>query len=134
MVERIKSILMISMLLSCTDTAQEAEGFIKELMQRQESCWNRGDLECFMNGYWESDSLMFIGKDKIHLVIRIPSCDIRRHTQIRMPWAIYHSPLFIWSRRARIPFMSLANIISNVVWVIWKGILPFCGRRLMENG
>jgi len=54
------------MLLSSTALAQEVEGIIKEIMQRQESCWNKGDLECFMNGYWESDSLMFIGKNKVH--------------------------------------------------------------------
>lgn len=65
MVQKI-TILMISVLLSCAGVSEDVEGIIKEIMQRQESCWNRGDLECFMNGYWESDSLMFIGKDKIH--------------------------------------------------------------------
>ncbi|MBL4578307.1 MAG: nuclear transport factor 2 family protein, partial [Flavobacteriales bacterium] len=28
-------------------------------------CWNNGDLECFMETYWKSDSLKFIGKDGI---------------------------------------------------------------------
>jgi hypothetical protein len=27
--------------------------------------WNRGDIENFMKGYWENDSLMFIGKNGI---------------------------------------------------------------------
>ena len=67
MVKKINFILMISVFLSSATIAQDTEGVIKEIMQRQESCWNRGDLECFMNGYWESDSLMFIGKDKIHV-------------------------------------------------------------------
>lgn len=25
-------------------------------------CWNSGDLECYMEGYWRSDQLMFVGK------------------------------------------------------------------------
>lgn len=31
-------------------------------MEDQETAWNRGDLEGFMQGYWKSDSLRFIGK------------------------------------------------------------------------
>ena len=30
-------------------------------MAAQELAWNRGDLEAFMEGYWRSDSLRFIG-------------------------------------------------------------------------
>jgi ketosteroid isomerase-like protein len=30
-------------------------------MADQELAWNRGDLEGFMQGYWHSDSLRFIG-------------------------------------------------------------------------
>jgi ketosteroid isomerase-like protein len=35
-------------------------------MERQTNCWNNGDLDCFMKGYWKSDSLMFIGKSGIN--------------------------------------------------------------------
>ena len=31
----------------------------------QRDCWNKGDIECFMDTYWKSDSLKFIGKDGI---------------------------------------------------------------------
>lgn len=37
-------------------------GAIRAIMAKQEQCWNQGDLECFMEGYWHSDSLKFIGK------------------------------------------------------------------------
>lgn len=47
-------------------SAQDTKQVIMEIMQRQESCWNQGNLECFMESYWESDSLMFISKDKVH--------------------------------------------------------------------
>jgi ketosteroid isomerase-like protein len=38
---------------------------IRKLMNDQAAAWNRGDIPAFMNGYWESDSLMFIGKSGI---------------------------------------------------------------------
>jgi ketosteroid isomerase-like protein len=31
-------------------------------LDRQVSDWNAGNVEAFMNGYWKSDSLTFIGK------------------------------------------------------------------------
>ncbi len=31
-------------------------------MNSQQDAWNRGDIEGFMKGYWENDSLRFIGK------------------------------------------------------------------------
>lgn len=34
---------------------------IREVLAQQEECWNSGDLECFMEGYWKSDQLVFIG-------------------------------------------------------------------------
>lgn len=35
---------------------------IKQLLTRQKDDWNKGDVTAFMKGYWESDSLLFIGK------------------------------------------------------------------------
>ncbi len=35
---------------------------ISKMLKAQEAAWNEGNLEKFMIGYWESDSLMFIGK------------------------------------------------------------------------
>jgi ketosteroid isomerase-like protein len=43
--------------------AQQAdEKEILGILDRQTQAWNRGDLKGFMNGYWENDSLMYIGK------------------------------------------------------------------------
>lgn len=36
---------------------------IVELMQEQQDCWNKGDVECFMKHYLKSDELMFVGKN-----------------------------------------------------------------------
>lgn len=38
------------------------EAAIRRLMTDQTAAWNRGSIDEFMKGYWESDSLVFIGK------------------------------------------------------------------------
>ena len=43
----------------------KAEKQILALMAEQEQSWNRGDIDDFMNTYWKSDSLMFIGKSGV---------------------------------------------------------------------
>jgi len=35
---------------------------IASLLETQRLAWNRGDLEAYMQGYWHSDSLLFVGK------------------------------------------------------------------------
>ena len=35
---------------------------IEEVMRKQEKAWSDGDIEEFMNGYWNSDKLSFGGK------------------------------------------------------------------------
>ena len=38
---------------------------IRQLLDKQTQAWSRGDLETFMETYWKSDSLMFIGKSGV---------------------------------------------------------------------
>lgn len=38
---------------------------ITQLMMKQEAAWNKGDIDGFMEHYWKSDSLKFIGKSGI---------------------------------------------------------------------
>lgn len=38
------------------------ENDIQAVLAKQESDWNEGNIEGFMEGYWKSDSLQFIGK------------------------------------------------------------------------
>ena len=38
------------------------EVVIRKMLKQQENAWNEGNLEKFMIGYWQNDSLMFIGK------------------------------------------------------------------------
>lgn len=39
------------------------EAAIRQLLHNQTQEWNKGNIEGFMTGYWQSDSLMFIGKN-----------------------------------------------------------------------
>lgn len=41
------------------------EKAVRGLLAAQTQAWNRGDLEGFMQTYWKSDSLMFIGKNGV---------------------------------------------------------------------
>jgi len=43
----------------------KSETAIRNILQEQTAAWNRGDIDNFMNGYWENDSLMFIGKSGV---------------------------------------------------------------------
>lgn len=38
------------------------EKVILNMLKQQETAWNEGNLDKFMIGYWQNDSLMFIGK------------------------------------------------------------------------
>ena len=40
-----------------------AKAAIAKVMNDQESAWNNGNLEDFMQGYWKSDSLKFYGSN-----------------------------------------------------------------------
>ncbi len=50
--------------MACTRQSQEKEAIL-EVMSQQEQDWNNGDIDAFMQGYWQSDSLMFVGKNGI---------------------------------------------------------------------
>jgi ketosteroid isomerase-like protein len=38
---------------------------ILTILDRQTRDWNTGNIDAFMNGYWKSDSLMFVGKNGV---------------------------------------------------------------------
>ncbi|SHM44700.1 DUF4440 domain-containing protein [Chitinophaga sp. CF418] len=42
--------------------AQQPQSAIRALLAKQTASWNQGDLDVFMTTYWQSDSLIFIGK------------------------------------------------------------------------
>lgn len=62
-----KKFLFLFLIFASTNLlAQDAdERKILNILENQTAAWNRGDVEGFMKGYYESDSLMFIGKSGI---------------------------------------------------------------------
>ncbi|MGE0773056.1 MAG: DUF4440 domain-containing protein [Cyclobacteriaceae bacterium] len=58
--------MMASHAFAQTKDRKGAVTIIKSIMSAQEEAWNRGDLETFMEGYWRSDSLQFIGSRGIN--------------------------------------------------------------------
>jgi ketosteroid isomerase-like protein len=61
---------ILYLLLSLSALAQKKSArhedlAITQLLQVQTAAWNRGDIEGFMQTYWKSDSLMFIGKNGV---------------------------------------------------------------------
>lgn len=46
------------------DFGQRESAQIKELLTYQQKAWNEGDIEAFMEVYWQSDSLIFFSSGK----------------------------------------------------------------------
>ena len=55
------SVIFFLLLTGLLSAQTASETVIREIMATQEAAWNKGDLEAFMEGYWKSDSLKFIG-------------------------------------------------------------------------
>ena len=58
-------LLALALICSTTLFAQNDESSVRKLLQSQTEFWNKGDIEGFMQTYWKSDSLMFIGKSGV---------------------------------------------------------------------
>lgn len=61
-----KKIFFFLLIISITNSSKaqdKAEIKIRKMLSKQETAWNTGNLESFMNGYWMNDSLLFIGKN-----------------------------------------------------------------------
>ena len=60
-----KSLLLSALILFCIPafSQNKYEVAILKMLQAQEKEWNNGNLDAFMKGYWQNDSLLFIGKN-----------------------------------------------------------------------
>jgi ketosteroid isomerase-like protein len=57
------TVLFCLMLLLSTFSFGQDKRAITNLLEKQRLAWNRGDLDGYMQGYWKSDSLLFVGKN-----------------------------------------------------------------------
>ncbi|MEP7238151.1 MAG: DUF4440 domain-containing protein [Ferruginibacter sp.] len=63
---KILSTLLVTIIFFTSASAQSKdEQIIRGLLEEQRLAWNTGDKEKFMDTYWQSDSLMFIGKSGV---------------------------------------------------------------------
>jgi ketosteroid isomerase-like protein len=62
-------VFAIWMSLQVTVAQQTSKGkdvdAVKLVLSQQQQAWNQGNIDAFMQGYWKSDSLKFIGKKGI---------------------------------------------------------------------
>lgn len=63
----VKILLLLLSLCCCTAAIAGSadEAVIRKILDRQSAAWNKGNIDGFMEGYWQHDSLMFIGKKGI---------------------------------------------------------------------
>jgi uncharacterized protein (TIGR02246 family) len=60
--------LFLLLAMFCTTTffgQSNDEAAVRKVLSTQNEAWNRGDVVSFMKGYWENDSMMFIGKSGV---------------------------------------------------------------------
>jgi ketosteroid isomerase-like protein len=57
-----KLLLSCLLILSSYILKAQDKQAILNVLHIQEQAWNRADIDGFMQGYWKSDSLLFVGK------------------------------------------------------------------------
>ncbi len=58
------TLLFLSTLLSLSAQNKDEQA-IRSVLSQQTIQWNRGNIEAFMKGYWQNDSLLFVGKSGV---------------------------------------------------------------------
>ncbi len=59
-------ILLLGIANNIAVSAQsKGEPAIRQILQSQTEAWNKGDINAFMQTYWQSDSLVFVGKSGV---------------------------------------------------------------------
>ena len=56
--------ILLLIMTSCSKNPSSQKEILT-VMDMQEKAWSDGDIDAFMQGYWQSDSLMFVGKNGI---------------------------------------------------------------------
>ena len=59
-------IFFCSIILNAQTLPEKDKDEILKVLETQRIYWNKGNIEAYMEGYWKSDSLRFIGKRGIN--------------------------------------------------------------------
>ena len=87
--------LLLSLLLIftlCTVFAQDKQAILN-VLETQRQAWNRGDIDGFMQGYWKSDSLTFVGKTVPVYGWQTTLDNYKSAIPAKLLWVSWHSPL-----------------------------------------
>lgn len=55
--------LILPLFTLCSFAQQKEKQAILNLLEEQRQAWNKGDMKGYMQGYWKSDSLLFVGEN-----------------------------------------------------------------------
>lgn len=58
-------VIAACLFLTIVNAQSKDETMVRNVLETQRQAWNEGNVEKFMEGYWKSDSLMFIGKSGV---------------------------------------------------------------------
>jgi uncharacterized protein (TIGR02246 family) len=58
-------ILLVSVSAFAQSGDEKTKAAIQKVMEEQTAAWNRGDIEGFMQGYWNSPDMKFVSGDNV---------------------------------------------------------------------
>lgn len=58
-------LILSAISVSAQSKDEKTKAAIKKVMDEQTAAWNRGDIEGFMKGYWNSPEMMFVSGDSM---------------------------------------------------------------------
>ena len=61
--KKILTFLFLAVVTSAQAQMLTDKQAILNVLEQQRGDWNKGDVEAYMQGYWKSDSLLFVGKN-----------------------------------------------------------------------
>ncbi|WP_461451233.1 Cif family virulence factor [Mucilaginibacter sp.] len=88
-----KLLLSLLLLMSCATTFAQNRQAILKVLSDQQTAWNKGDIDGFMQGYWKSDSLVFVGKTAPQYGWQTTTDHYKKPTRIKQQWGNWHLPL-----------------------------------------
>jgi ketosteroid isomerase-like protein len=60
---KILKLFALLLLMNTASAQNNPDQTIRKILAEQTASWNKGDLTAFMKGYWNNDSLLFVGKN-----------------------------------------------------------------------
>ena len=82
----------------------KAEKALSEIMKAQEFYWNKGDIEGFMEGYWNNTELVFVGKNGPTYGYQNTLKIIKKAILIKQVWVSYILTFYIPNNGTKTPY------------------------------